>query len=50
MGQDECSQAFSQCCKVEIPCEDVAGFRITGSFGSVIVRFANDLFAQDDKS
>ncbi len=35
---------------MKIPCENVVRFRATGSFDCVIVRFANDRFAQDDKS
>jgi hypothetical protein len=47
-GQDECSKAFSRGYPVEIPCDGVARFRTAGSFDCVVVRFANDHFAQDD--
>ena len=50
MDQDECGKAFSQGRPVEIPCEDVARFRTMWSFDCVVVRFANDHFAQDDNS
>jgi hypothetical protein len=50
VGQDECGKAFPQGCQVEISCEEVVRFRGTGSFDCVIVRFANDHFAQDDIS
>jgi len=33
---------------VEIPCYGVDVVRNTGSFDCVVVRFANDHFAQDD--
>ena len=48
VGFEECSKAFSPGCEVEVPCEDVARLRATGSFDCVIVRFATDHFAQDD--
>jgi hypothetical protein len=48
VGRDKCGKAFSQGCLVEIPCDDIAGFKATGSFDCVVVRFANDRFAQDD--
>ena len=33
---------------VKAPCDGVAKSRTTGSFDCVVVRFANDPFAQDD--
>src|SRR5579863_1386587 len=50
VGLDKCGKAFSQGCAVEIPCDGVARVRTTRSFDCVIVRFANDHFAQDDNS
>ena len=33
---------------MKIPCDGIARFRTTGSFDCVVIRFANDHFAQDD--
>jgi hypothetical protein len=41
-------KGFPRGCQVEIPCDDVARFKATGSFDCVVARFANDHFAQDD--
>ncbi len=48
MDQADCGEAFSQGRQVKIPWDSIARFRTTGSFDCVVVRFANDHFAQDD--
>jgi len=50
VDQDECSKAFSQGYQLKITYDDLAGFRAPGCFDCVILRFANDHFAQDDES
>jgi hypothetical protein len=50
VGRDKWRKAFSVVCQVRIPGGSIARPRTTGSFDSVMVRFANDHFAQDDTS